>query len=214
MIREYRDEQPTGKVIPFDESACDSEENILTLSDGAYGGKGRGLAFMNSLKAQFNLRDAVKGIKIRIPKTALIGAEEFEGFLELNEFVFFKEDPPEYDKVKRFFLKGKLSGQLLERLDKLLDHYKKPLAIRSSGLFEDSISQPFAGIFETYILPNNHENKEERLRQLTDAIKLVFASVFSDKAINYTKALNNKLGEEKMAVVIQELVGNQYNGVY
>lgn len=213
-IRSYRDEQPSGKVIPFDVEACKTEENIVTLVAGSYGGKGRGLAFVHSLKDKFVFERAVEGIKIRIPKTSVIGTDEFESFLERNNFVSFKETPPAYEEVKRLFLEAQLSDLLNSRLSILLDYYINPLAIRSSGTFEDSFSQPFAGIFETYILPNNAPQKAVRLRQLQDAIKLVFASVFSEKAINYTLALDQKLGEEKMAIVIQELVGNEFDGCY
>ncbi len=213
-IEEYRDEKPIGKVIPFDPEACRSEDNIVTLVEGSYGGKGRGLAFLHSLKEKFGFEKAVEGLKIRIPKTAVIGTDEFEEFLENNNFVSFRETPPPYDEVKRLFVEANLSDKLMERLWLLLDAYEKPIAIRSSGIFEDSSSQPFAGIFETYIVPNNNPDKAIRLKQLSDAVKLVFASVFSEKAINYTKALNHKLGSEKMAVIIQELVGNDFNGLY
>jgi phosphoenolpyruvate synthase/pyruvate phosphate dikinase len=102
----------------------------------------------------------------------------------------------------------------VQKLDGFLDCYKKPLAVRSSGLFEDSLTQPFAGIFETYIIPNNHHDKNRRLQQLIDAIKLVYASTFSNIAINYARALDHKLGDEKMSIVLQELVGRKHNGVY
>ena len=91
---------------------------------------------------------------------------------------------------------------------------KKPLAIRSSSLLEDSLGQPFAGVFETYLLPNNHTNDEIRLQQLANAIKLVFASVFSPHARLYFEAIQYKVEEEKMAVVIQEVVGNNFQGYY
>ncbi len=213
-IKEYRDEKPLGKVIPFDAEACGCEDNIVTLAEGSYGGKGRGLAFLHTLKEKFGFEKAVGGIKIRIPKTAVIGTDEFEDFLENNNFVSFREAPPAYNEVKNMFIKASLSEVLMERLSQLLDYYEHPIAVRSSGLFEDSFSQPFAGIFETYIVPNNAEDKNRRLQHLSDAIKLVFASVFSEKAVNYTKALNHKLGAERMAVVIQELVGNDFDGLY
>lgn len=213
-MKSYRDEQPSGKVVPFDREACKTEENIVTLASGSYGGKGRGLAFVHSLKDKFVFEKAVEGVKIRIPKTAVIGTDEFESFLERNNFTSFKENPPAYLEVKAMFLGAELSDELIDRLKILLECYNRPMAIRSSGTFEDSFSQPFAGIFETYILPNNHPDERIRLQQLQDAIKLVFASVFSEKAINYTLALDQKLGEEKMAIVIQELVGNQFNGYY
>ena len=112
------------------------------------------------------------------------------------------------------FLKGELTLALTRKLKRVLQEYTTPLAVRSSGLFEDSLMQPFAGIFETYILPNSSPDIETRLKDLTDAIKLVFASVFSEKSKGYVKAINYKIEEEKMAVIIQELVGSQYENYY
>ena len=214
MINSYRDEKPSGKVVPFSEAACASEEYIVTLADGSFGGKGRGVTFLKSLYYQFGLERQVKGIKIRIPRTAIVGTGEFENFVENNCILMYNESTESYEDVKASFVSMDLSPQLMGRLEKLLKCYRKPLAVRSSGLFEDSMTQPFAGIFETYIVPNNDPDIKVRLKHLADAIKLVYASVFSEKAINYTKALDQKLGQEKMAVLIQELVGNSFDGVY
>ena len=213
-IRQYRDEKPTGKIVPFSEAACDNADNIITLRGGAFGGKGRGLAFVNSLKYSSRWEKNIAGLTIKTPKTAIIGANEFEEFMENNNFVQFRENPPAYQTIKRLFLKASLSEKLIRHLDVFLEKNKKPLAVRSSGLFEDSISQPFAGIFETYITPNNHPDRAVRLRQVMDAIKLVFASVFSEIAINYKHSLDQKIGDESMAIVLQELVGHEHEGCY
>ena len=129
----------------------------------------------------------------------------------LYEKVFCETD---YQKIKQHFLEADLSDQLILRLQRLLQIYYRPLAIRSSGLLEDSLMQPFAGIFETYLVPNNHPDPDVRLKQTMDAIKLVFASVFSDTARNYIKAVNFKIEDEKMAVIIQEVVGNRFGDYY
>jgi hypothetical protein len=119
-----------------------------------------------------------------------------------------------YQRIKEYFLEGTLSDQLISRLERLLQIYHRPLAIRSSGLLEDSLMQPFAGIFETYLVPNNNPDIKVRLKQTRDAIKLVFASVFSETARNYIKAVNFKIEDEKMAVIIQEVVGTKYDNYY
>jgi phosphoenolpyruvate synthase/pyruvate phosphate dikinase len=111
-------------------------------------------------------------------------------------------------------LQGELSYTLKKRLKIFLGLITKPLAIRSSSLFEDSINQPFSGIFETYILPNNNPDFDIRLQETMDAIKLVYASIYSNHARNYFKAIDHKVEEEKMAVIIQEVVGNQFDGCY
>jgi DNA-binding NarL/FixJ family response regulator len=214
MLRDYRDEKPVGKVIPIDKKHCNDEANILLLRPGAYGGKGRGLAFINSLLYKTDLSESVEGIRIKIPRTAIIGTKEFEEFLLRNELTDIKDSDLPDDEIKKRFLAGKLSHEVKENLWMLLECFRKPLAIRSSGLFEDSLDQPFAGIFDTYLIPNNDPDYKVRFKQLVDAIKLVFASVFFKRSLNYSKALNKKLGEEKMAIVIEEVVGHNYNGLY
>jgi len=215
VIRKFRNEQNQGKVIPFEETAIDDESNILLLSDGALGGKGRGLAFVNTLIYNFDFNQLIPNINLKTPKTSIIGTEEFEYFIEKNslrdEII---NNGYEDDGIKEKFASAKLSEGLIKKLKILLKHITKPLAIRSSGLFEDSLAQPFAGIFETYILPNNHPDLNVRLHQCMTAIKLVYASVFSKIARAYIEAVHYKIEEEKMAVIIQELVGNQYENFY
>jgi DNA-binding NarL/FixJ family response regulator len=213
-IKQYRDEKPHGNLIPIDELECVIDGNIVSLRGGAFGGKGRGLTFANSLLYQFQIENKFEDISIKLPKTAVIGIHEYEEFISKINLKLDNNHIPSYDKIKHKFLKARLSKKLNDKLKKLLDCFTKPLAVRSSGAFEDSISQPFAGIFETYVIPNNHSNKKIRLNQLAQAIKLVFASVFSEKSINYAKALDQRMGEEKMAIVIQELVGHQYDNLW
>jgi CheY-like chemotaxis protein len=213
-IYEYKHEKPFGKIIPFDEAACINSDNVIRLAEGALGGKGRGITFVNSLKRQFDFDNKLKGLKIKTPRTAMIGTDAFNDFIERNNLEFDELENYDYTEIKKRFLSGHLSNELIERLYHILDRCTKPLAIRSSGLLEDSLSQAFAGIFDTYVIPNNHKDKNIRLRQLTDAIKLVYASVFSTKAMNYINAVSYKIGEEEMAIVIQELVGNEFEGTY
>ena len=213
-IYEYKHEKPFGKIIPFDDSAFTNSDNIVRLADGALGGKGRGIAFINSLKRQFDFEQKLPGLKIKTPRTAIIGTDAFSEFVEANNLEFDQVENYTYTEIKKRFLSGHLSSELVNRLNSILDRCDRPLAIRSSGLLEDSLSQAFAGIFDTFVIPNNHPNKSIRLRQFCDAIKLVFASVFSQKAINYINAVHYKIGEEEMAIVIQELVGNEFDGCF
>ncbi len=214
MIQEFRNEQNTGKIIPFEEQAISDEKNIVSLADGSLGGKGRGLAFISLLINNYDFSQHIPEINIRTPKTSLIGTEEFQLFIERNSLHELSVKESNYDYIKKAFIKGNLTPTLIRRLKTLLQIITKPLAVRSSGLFEDSLAQPFAGIFETYVLPNNHPEIEVRLQQLEDAIKLVFASVYSEVARGYVKAINYQIEEEKMAVVIQELVGKQHENYY
>ena len=214
VIQNFRNEQNIGKVIPFEETAIKDEHNILALTEGALGGKGRGLAFVNTLIYNYDFSQHVPNINIRAPKTSIIGTDEFEYFLDRNKLRERAVHETDYNLIKRLFIEGKLTETLIKKLKLIIKHITKPMAIRSSGLFEDSQNQPFAGIFETYLIPNNHPDPAERLEQLMDAIKLVYASVYSPTAKGYIEAVNYRIEQEKMAVVIQEVVGHQYEDVY
>jgi len=213
-IEELMTERTKGKTVDFGENSVWSEGTIAILASGAFGGKGRGLAFINSLLYSFDLSEFIPKINLRAPRTAIIGIDEFELFLEKNDLSNWVYNVDDYSLIKTKFLNARLSEKLIVRLEMLLRQTHKPLAIRSSGLFEDSLMQPFAGIFATYILPNSHENLQIRLHQVSQAIKLVYASVFSKTSRDYINAINYKIEEERMAVVIQEVVGNKYNDVY
>jgi CheY-like chemotaxis protein len=214
VIEECIYEKQKGKVINFEESALLDETNVVSMAPGSLGGKGRGLAFINMIISNFNFSELVPDIRIRTPRTSIIGTEEFERFIQVNQLYDKIYNETDYEKVKQLFLAGDLSPSLQKRLKTYLSVIDQPLAIRSSSLFEDSLMQPFAGIFDTFLLPNNHPDPKVRLRQTMDAIKLVFASIFSPTATAYFKAVNYKIEEEKMAVIIQEVCGNQYEEYY
>jgi len=214
VVQKLKYEKNKGKIVDFDETLISEESNIILLSQGALGGKGRGLAFIHTLIYNFDISLYVKGINIKAPRTFIIGTDEFEEFLDNNGLRAKIYSETSYEKIKRLFIEGDLSPALVRKLRIILEKITKPLAVRSSGLFEDSLMQPFAGIFETYLLPNTNEDIEVRLKQLTDAVKLVYASIYSDTARSYISAINYKIEEEKMAVIIQEVVGEQYENAY
>lgn len=214
IISKFRNEQDKGKIIPFDKSAIADDSNIVALSEGSLGGKGRGIAFINTLIYNYEFSQHIPDIHIKAPKTVVIGTQEFEYFMERNELKEMVLIENDYNTIKEAFLKASLTDTTIKRMKIVLKDFRKPIAIRSSGLFEDSLVQPFAGIFETYILPNNHPDAKVRLQQALDAIKLVYASVYSEIAKGYVEAVNYKIDEEKMAVVLQEVVGNQYDNYF
>jgi|APCry1669189101_1035198.scaffolds.fasta_scaffold00007_2 CheY-like chemotaxis protein len=214
MIQHFRNEQNVGKVIPFEEDAIADERNILALSEGALGGKGRGLAFVSTLIYNYDFSQIIPNINIRTPKTSIVGTAEFEYFLDRNKLREQALLESDYTLLRHRFIHGKLTDTLIRRLKSVIKSIRNPLAIRSSGLFEDSLNQPFAGIFETYLIPNNHPDPNVRLEQLMDAIKLVYASVYSPIAKGYIEAVNYRIEQEKMAVVIQEVVGHRYDDVF
>ncbi len=203
-----------GNVVEFDESVIRKESYVVRLCDGSLGGKGRGIAFINTMIQNMELESSFKDVDIKIPRTAIVGTEEYDLFIKKNGFDFAFEEDMDFSELKKRFLRGYLSKSLIRKLKIYLDHVTTPLAVRSSGLFEDSISESFSGVYQTFLLPNNNPLPEKRLSELASAIKLVYASVFSDQARSYFDAVNYKIEEEKMAVVIQEVVGNKFGDFY
>ncbi len=214
VIEKCIQERLRGKVVNYEESALTDETNVVRLAPGSLGGKGRGLAFINMIINNFSFNELVHDINICTPKTSIIGTEEFEMFIQRNNLYDKIYTETDYRKIQEMFMAGDLTGTLIKRLKTYLSIINKPIAIRSSSLFEDSLMQPFAGIFDTFLLPNNHPDIKVRLTQLMDAIKLVFASIFSPTAQAYFRAVNYKIEEEKMAVIIQEVAGNEYGNYF
>jgi len=197
-----------GKMVRFDPQYLDMDDVVIRLSEGSMGGKGRGLAFLNALLVSMDWEEQYKELFVRIPRTFIIGTNEFDEFCAKHNLEEFLENAND-ENIKSFFLENSLTQELKHNLRELLTHINYPLAVRSSGLLEDSQSQPFAGVYETYMLPNNHPDIEVRLHHLCTAIKLIFASIFKQDAINYIEGFNFKVEEEKMAVVIQKIAGSK-----
>ena len=214
-MKHYREEKKKGKILSFDETSTLDERNIVSFSGGSLGGKGRGLAFINTLIYNLEFPTLVNRINILSPITVIIGSNEFQQFISKNKLFDQVMDPDiSYAQLRGHFVEAHLSISLLKKLRVFVSQINKPIAVRSSSSSEDSITQPFAGVFDTYIIPNHTTNKKLVLERISTAIKLVFASTFSEKARNYFSIINHKIEEEKMAVVLQELVGNQYGEYY
>jgi hypothetical protein len=214
VIQNYRIDIDKGKVVNFDESAILDWRNIVSFGTGSLGGKGRGLAFISTLINNLDFSEIIPGMFIRNPRTAIIGTDEFEIFMERNNLLHQVLHEEDYSKVRKLFINGELSYELKKKLKIFVRLINKPLAIRSSSIFEDSLLHPFAGVFETYMLPNSHTDFNVRYKQLQDAIKMVYASIFSKEARTYFEAVNFRIEEEKMAVIIQEMVGDYYGDYY
>ncbi len=214
IIRRRRLEMNKGKVVNFDEAVLIDESNVVSLAGGSLGGKGRGLSFISTLIYSFGLGRLLPEINIKTPVTAIIGTDEFDQFMESNLLWEIVNKEKNFAGLQAKFLASRLSDELREKLMAFISINKKPLAVRSSSLFEDSLHQPFSGIFGTYLLPNNHPDPDVRLMQLTGAIKLVFSSIYSDNSRIYFDAVNYKVEQERMAVVIQTVVGNRYGDIF
>lgn len=214
-IKIYKDEKKKGKILSFDETAVLDEKNIVSFASGSLGGKGRGLAFINTLIYNLDFSALTSMINIRTPITVIIGTDEFEYFMEKNHLydkIF--NDNVTFDEIKSYFMEALLSNMLIKKLEVFVSQVHKPIAVRSSSISEDSLNQPFAGVFDTFIVTNNLKNRVKTVELLGNAIKMVYASVYSDNARTYFKAVQHKVEEERMAVILQELVGNQHGDYY
>lgn len=214
VFRTVKFERLKGTIVNFDPLLVNSNRFVVRMSLGSLGGKGRGVAFISNFIENIDFHKLIPGLNIRVPVTTVLGALEFDKFIEINnlyEDIYALDD---YESIRRHFLDAQFDPAIKAQLKEYLAVIQKPLAVRSSGLFEDSLIQPFSGVYETYLIPNNHPDINVRYEQLETAIKLVYASIFTDTAKDYFEAVQYKIEEERMAVIIQELVGNEYNGKY
>jgi len=200
-----------GIIADFSVNKHDYGNSFIRIGEGSLGGKARGLAFINTLLYESNLKNKFKDIDIKIPHSFVICSEIFEEFIERNNLQAFAIKEKDNNKIAKKFLKARFNKTLHTNLKQLLTNISYPLAIRSSSLLEDSQMLPFAGLYSTYMLPNNHQDIKIRLKQLEDAVKLVFASVFFKSPKEYIKNTNFRIEEEKMAVIIQQIAGNNYD---
>ncbi len=212
-----------GQVEDFSRETFDDFTEFSKIGSGSLGGKGRGLAFVNALLNYYRIDQGFEDVKIHVPPTAVIATGVFDEFMErpgLKELVFSRRESTEESglewdrKVARMFLGASMPGDVTDMLEAFLDRVEYPLAVRSSSLLEDSPANPFAGIYSTYMLPNNDPDPRVRLEQLVSAVKLVFASTYFDDSMAYIESTPNRLEEEKMAVVIQQLVGRKYGDLF
>lgn len=212
-FEEVREIRTKGRIINFDPSSLRKNNNIIRLVDGSLGGKGRGLAFINSLMVSMEFDKQYTDVDVILPTTAIIGTNEFDCFVQSHEIIERINNKSD-EEIKEIFLSGSLSSELISTLNTYIDRVDYPIAVRSSGLLEDSQSQPFAGVYSTFMLPNCAEDKQVRIQQLMDAIKLVFASVFLEETRKYIEGIHYKIEEEKMAVILQEVVGCKVEDEY
>ncbi|MBZ5640357.1 MAG: histidine kinase [Acidobacteriia bacterium] len=206
-IQEYRHDLKQGIVADFDRESFDPESGFSRIGGGSLGGKARGLAFVNLLLTEHGARDRFPGVRISVPPSVVLATDVFDRFLHANGLGDFALNAVDDGEVLRRFLEAEFPAAHLGDLEALVGRATYPLAVRSSSLLEDSQYQPFAGIYETYMLPNDHPDPAVRLAQLVDAIKRVYASTFSTRAKTYLSTTPYRLEEEKMAVILQKVVG-------
>lgn len=213
LIVRYRKMKNRGVVAVFLKDRFDRYSNFARIGQGSLGGKGRGLAFIDSIIKNNPICDNFKGVTISIPRTVVLCTDIFDEFMSRNGLYPLALSDASDEEILKHFLAARLPERLIEDFFALFDVVDKPLAVRSSSLLEDSHYQPFAGIYSTYMVASC-DDRYERLRQLSDAIKGVYASVFYRAGKDYMTATSNVIDQEKMAVIIQEVVGEDHGGLY
>ena len=209
LIVQYRRMKNSGVVAVYQKERFDEYSNFARIGDGSLGGKGRDLAFIGAMVKRYPKLEH-EHFAVTIPKTVVICTDIFDEFMETNELYPVALSDVDDETILKYFLRASLPARLIEDLMAFFDVVKSPIAVRSSSLLEDSHYQPFAGIYSTYMVPKL-EDKYDMLRTLSDAIKAVYASVFYRDSKAYMTATSNLIDQEKMAIVLQEVVGNRYN---
>lgn len=207
-LRDGRHQTRRGVVTDFSRKRFDREP-YTRLGHGSLGGKARGLAFFNMLLADLGPED-FGGLSVSVPKMVALTTDHFDAFMGRNNLRDFAIHCKDDKDIVRLFLDTRLPDELADDLAFILEHMTEPLAVRSSSLLEDSMHQRLAGIYNTLMLPNNAPEPSRRLREVCDAVKLVWASTFSSNARAYLKNTGKHVGEEKMGVIIQELAGSYH----
>ena len=208
-IVKYRKMKNQGVVAIFQRDRFDRYSNFARIGEGSLGGKGRGLAFIDNMVKHHPEFSEFENATVAIPKTVVLCTDIFDEFMDTNNLYQIALSDVDDETILQAFLNARLPDRLMEDFLAFFNVVNSPIAIRSSSLLEDSHYQPFAGIYSTYMIPNL-EDKNEMLRMLSDAIKGVYASVFYKDSKAYMQATSNVIDQEKMAVILQEVVGTQY----
>lgn len=213
LIVKYRKMKNRGVVAVFRKDRFDHYSNFARIGQGSLGGKGRGLAFVDHIIKRNPVCDNFNGITISIPRTVVLCTDIFDEFMAENDLYPIALSDAPNSRILEAFLQAKLPTHVKEDFYALFDVVDRPLAIRSSSLLEDSHYQPFAGVYSTYMIPHV-DDKDQMMRMLCDAIKGVYASVFYADSKAYMTATSNVIDQEKMAIIIQEVIGEQVNDWY
>ena len=212
-IVQYRRMKNIGIVAVFDRGKFDAYGHFARIGEGSLGGKGRGLAFLDNIIKKHTEFNRFPGATVSIPRTVVLCTDFFDEFMDKNNLYQIALSDASDDEILQHFLKAQLPDSLIADFFTFFDAVKSPIAVRSSSLLEDSHYQPFAGIYSTYMIPYL-DDRYEMLRMLAAAIKGVYASVFYKDSKAYMTATSNVIDQEKMAVILQEVVGRQYGDRY
>ena len=212
-IVQYRHMKNIGVVAVFDRMKFDSYSHFARIGEGSLGGKGRGLAFLDNIIKMHPEFNSFEGATVQIPKTVVLCTDVFDQFMEQNNLYQIALSDASDEDILQHFMRAQLPDSLIADFFTFFEATKSPIAIRSSSLLEDAHYQPFAGIYSTYMIPYL-DDKYAMLEMLACAIKGVYASVYYKDSKAYMTATSNVIDQEKMAVILQEVVGKQYDGRY
>lgn len=207
---EAQQNDSNGLIPAFDRKFFSGSADFTIIGHDQIGGKAQGLAFIRNTLAKAAPPEELKDLEISVPRLAVLCTDVFDSFLKRNNlFEIALSDEPD-NIIVREFLKGDFPAEYVGDLMALISEVKIPLAIRSSSLLEDALHQPFAGVYATKMIPNNHSDPSVRFQKLLEAVKFVYASTFFEEAKSYVRGAGIDVGDEKMAVVIQEVVGERH----
>jgi len=212
-ISNFRLNKGRGVISKFYRINYDEYLNFARIGDGSIGGKARGLAFLDSLIKKNRGLDEFNNVVISIPRTVVLTSEVFDEFMETNNLLQFALNDIDDKKILEAFVNAKMPDKTIRDLTAFLKVTRRPIAVRSSSLLEDSHYQPFAGVYSTYMIPHT-VNDKRMMKILTDAIKAVYASVYYKSSKSYMRVTSNVIDEEKMSIILQEVCGEQYSDRY
>ena len=213
LIHDYRINQAQGVVAKYNDNTFNDTIWFSRLGSGSLGGKARGLAFLNHVLKEYGLYDKWEDVRVLVPRTMVITTEFFDRFIHDNGLQYVIESDLSDDEILSEFVASTLPQDLNDALRRFIRVSHCPLAVRSSSKLEDSYYQPFAGVYSTYMIPST-ENEDQQLRMLGKAIKSVYSSVYFAAARGYITSTANLISEEKMAIIIQEVCGEEENGLF
>lgn len=214
LVEDYKYSLNKEIFLSFSRLHEEPSIKLYRIGDGALGGKARGLAFIAKLISKYKLDEIFPNLKITIPRSLVISTDVFDAFMENNNLYDLDFYNLPDHRIATKFMKAELPATIIGDLRAFIKKTKKPLIVRSSGLLEDSLMQPFAGIYESVIFPNESWEEDIRFQEICNSIKYVYASTFFEKARTYLKNLSKNITDEKMAVIIQEVVGLKYENYF
>ncbi|MGM0510014.1 MAG: PEP/pyruvate-binding domain-containing protein [Thermoplasmatota archaeon] len=210
VMEEHRYTVHKGTVSSFKRREYNPYIKLSRIGKGALGGKARGLAFTAKMLSEYVNEDMFEGLRITIPRTIILSTEVYDSFLEDNELLSNGIEDISDERISSKFMDSSLPPTVLGDLRSFVSDTRKPLIVRSSGVLEDSMTQPFAGIYSSMFLPNESWETDLRFKEVTNAIKQVYSSTFFERARNYLASTPKKLGDEKMGVILQEVIGDKH----